>query len=611
MQSDKSMRLGGYIGEILEVNLTTEKKKRRFLTKDFAIKYIGGRGFGARLVWDYTDANTNPLGPENLLILAAGPLTGLLVPGSGKTAFTSLSPATGIYGDSNIGGHIGLKLKQAGFDILVLTGKAASPSILKIQDNNIKLLPAASYWGHGAMQAEAEIKADLGDKSFAVCTIGPAGENLVRCAAIQSEYRFAGRTGLGTVMGSKNLKGIAIQGENNLPVSNPERLLKIFQKANSYLKSHDIADIYQRQGTLGLIEGVNEVGILPVRNFQDATCDYASDIGGNKFEEVYTDWHAHSCLFCNVACEGVANTDKGLRIRPQYETAAMLGANLDMRNITEIVELNNLCNELGMDTISSGNLIGLMMEAYERKIISQSDCNGIELTWGNFQAVSDLLEMIATREGIGNIIAGGIRNIIKKWPKCNDFALHSKGLEQSGYDTRPLLGMTLAYATADIGAHHNRAWVAYHELRKKVTLKELAQLVMFHQHFRPLMDCIGACRFPWIEFDIDPEIYSGFYSASVGIETTFQQLMERSEAIYNITRAINLRRGIKRKDDYPAPRVLTTPVPKGPFKGKFIDLAKYEHILNCYYDLRGWSARGIPTRETLLRLGLEDIIEFI
>ncbi|MHA1324261.1 MAG: aldehyde ferredoxin oxidoreductase family protein, partial [Candidatus Helarchaeota archaeon] len=426
-----------------------------------------------------------------------------------------------------------------------------------------------------------------------------------------SELRFAGRTGLGAVLGSKNIKAISIQGEIPIPILDQERLLRTFTKANSYIKNHKLADIWQRQGTLGLVEGVNEVGILPVRNFQDAIADYAKDISGNKFEELYTNWHAHSCLYCTVACEGIASTDRGKRIRPQYETAVMLGSNLGITNITDIVELNNLCNEMGIDTISFGNLVGVLMEARERGIISTEDCNGLDLTWGSTQAVQELISLLVKRKGIGNIIADGILNVIKKWPSCKDFALHSKGLEQSGYDTRALLGMTLAYATADIGAHHNRAWVAYQELKKKYTLKELAQLVIFHQHFRPLMDCLGACRFPWIEFEIEPSIYSDFYSAGVGIETTFQQLMERSEGIYNITRAINLRRGVTRKDDYPPPRVFKDPIPKGPFKGEVLDLKQYEKILDIYYELRGWDTQGIPKKETLIKLGLSDLVEFI
>jgi aldehyde:ferredoxin oxidoreductase len=289
----------------------------------------------------------------------------------------------------------------------------------------------------------------------------------------------------------------------------------------------------------------------------------------------------------------------------------MLGSNLGIRNITEIVELNNLCNELGIDTISAGNLVGLLMEAYERKIISKTECNGIELVWGNATAAQEILQAMIKRQGAGGVIADGILAAIKKWPQCTNFAMHCKGLEQSGYDTRPLLGMSLAYATADIGAHHNRAWVAYHELRKKYTSRELAQLVMFHQHYRPLMDCLGACRFPWIEFDIDPSIYSDFYTACVGVETTFPQLMERSEAIYNLTRAINLRRGITRKDDYPPYRTFNEPVPKGPFKGKMLQRSQYDQLLNSYYELRGWDINGIPKKDTLIRLGLADIVEFI
>lgn len=607
------MKFGGYAGKILEIDLSTEKLKIRSLKRDFAIHYIGGRGFGARYIWDKTTAQTDPLSPENVLIMVAGPLTGLLVPGSGKTSFNSLSPATGIYGDSNIGGHIGLKLKQAGYDALVLLGKSANKKYLLIENENIEFRSADSYWGKSTSQTEQEIKADLGDEAIAVATIGPAGENLVRCASIQSELRFAGRTGLGSVLGAKNIKAIAIQGDNELSISDPERILNTFKRANSYMKGHALADIWQRQGTLGLVEGVNEVGVLPVRNFQDAVIDYATEISGNKFEELYQEWHAHSCLYCTVACEGRANTENGMRIRPQYETAVMLGSNLDIKTITDIVELNAVCNELGVDTISIGNLIGLMMEIFDRKIISKADCDGIELKWGNAQAVDDLIRLIVDRKGIGNVIADGILNIIKKWPQCKEFAMHCKGLEQSGYDTRPLLGMSLAYATADIGAHHNRAWVAYHELKEKYkdNLQELARLVIFHQHFRPLMDCLGACRFPWIEFDIDPSIYSDFYSASTGIETTFQQLMERSEAIYNITHAINLRRGMSRKDDYPPPRTFNTPVPKGPFKGKVVDKNQYEKILDFYYELRGWDINGIPHKDTLVRLGLTDIAEVI
>jgi len=605
------MNFSGYAGRILEINLTNEQIKVRSLDKNFAVKYIGGRGFGARILWDRTDATTTPLSPENPIIMSAGPLTGLLVPGSGKTSFTGLSPATESFGDSNIGGHIGLRLKQAGFDVLILNGKRPIPSCLIIQNDKVTFISATPYIGKGAFQVEKELKNDLDDTNFAVCTIGPAGENLVRCSSIQSEFRFAGRTGLGAVLGSKNIKAIAIQGDHEIPIAEPDQLLKLFKKANSYLKEHKIADIWQRQGTLGLVEGVNEVGILPVRNFQDAVWEYTSEISGNKFEEVFTNWHAHSCLYCNVACEGIASTEKGLRVRPQYENVAMLGSNIGIKDITEVVELNHRCNELGLDTISAGNLVGLVMEAFERKMISKKECNGIEPTWGNFQAAYELLEMIAHREGIGNILADGIRNFIKTFPQSINFAMHCKGLEQSGYDTRPLIGMSLAYATADIGAHHNRAWVAYHELRKNYTLKEIAQLVIFHQHFRPLMDCLGACRFPWIEFEIDPSIYADFYSFCVGIKTSFQQLIERSEAIYNITRAINLRRGITRKDDYPPPRTFNDPVPQGPFQGKVLEKDKYEQILNLYYELRGWTEEGIPKKETLNRLGLEDLIEYI
>lgn len=251
------------------------------------------------------------------------------------------------------------------------------------------------------------------------------------------------------------------------------------------------------------------------------------------------------------------------------------------------------------------------MELFQRNIITKEEFNGIDCNFGNGEAVHSLLEMIAKRQGIGNILADGIKAIIKKWPKSERYALHCKGLEQSGYDTRALRGMTLAYATADIGAHHNRAWTAYHELVIGRTDRELVELVMFHQHIRPLMDCLGACRFPWIEFDIDIELYSDFYKYATGIEYNIDELLQKSEGIYNLTRAINYRRGITRKDDQPPIRVFKDPVPNGPFKGKNIDKKDFQKLLDLYYELRGWDKNGIPTYETLKKFDLEEVAEAI
>ncbi len=605
------MVLSGYSGKILEINLTTKKSKERYLREDFALKYIGGRGFGARLVWDLTDHDTHPLSPDNIICFAAGPLTGLLAPGSGKTAVVSLSPATGMYGDSNIGSHIGFELKKSGYDILILRGKAEKPTILMLEDDDLEFQDAANYWGMGARKSEAEIKKDLNDTRWTVVTIGPAGENLVRFAAIQSENRVAGRTGLGAVLGSKNIKAIAIKGTKSLSISNFDKLTETFKKANQYLKNHPIADVYAKFGTFGLLEGVNERGILPVNNFQEAIFDQIKELGMDKFDEKYPNTKSQTCLYCPVSCEGVLNKNGTVKIRPQYESLVMLGPNCGISDLDNVIESNHLCNEYGLDTISCGNLVGLVMEMFKRNIISEKDCDGYSFKFGDCESVHVLIEKITKREGIGNIIADGITAIIKKWPKSERYALHCKGLEQSGYDTRALRAMTLAYATADIGAHHNRAWTAYHELAKKRTDKELVELVMFHQHIRPLMDCLGVCRFPWIEFDIDVSLYGDFYKFATGANCNINDLLHRSEGVYNLTRAINYRKGITRKNDRPPERVFEDPIPRGPFKGKLINRKDFQKLLSLYYDLRGWDENGIPTYETLKKFDLEDVAKAI
>ncbi|MHA1377562.1 MAG: aldehyde ferredoxin oxidoreductase family protein [Candidatus Helarchaeota archaeon] len=603
--------LCGYSGKILEINLTTQKSKERYLSQDFATIYIGGRGFGARLVWDLTDSKTNPLGPKNIICIAAGPLTGILAPGSGKTAFVSLSPATGIYGDSNIGSHIGYNLKKSGYDVLILKGKAEKPSILMIEDGEFEIQTADSFWGMGARKSENEIKKDLNDHRWSVITIGTSGENLVRIAGIQSENRMAGRTGMGAVLGSKNIKAIAIKGNKALCVDSSDKLVETFQKANTYLKTHPIANVYAKFGTFGLLEGVNERGLLPVNNFQNAIFEDVKEIGMDKFDEKFPKTKSQTCLYCPVSCEGVLKKNNSVMVRPQYESLAMLGPNCGISDLDNIVESNHLCNEYGLDTISSGNLIGLIMELFERKILTKKQCNGNNFRFGDHESVHILLDLIAKREGIGNILADGITAVINKWPNSERYALHCKGLEQSGYDTRALKAMTLAYATADIGAHHNRAWTAYHELAKKRTNKELVELVMFHQHIRPLMDCLGVCRFPWIEFDIDIELYGDFYKYATGKNFSIKDLLHRSEGIYNLTRAISYRRGITRKDDRPPARVFEDPIPKGPFKGKIIDKKEFEELLDLYYKLRGWDKNGIPTYNTLKKFNLEDVAKAI
>ncbi|MEM3561998.1 MAG: aldehyde ferredoxin oxidoreductase family protein [Candidatus Jordarchaeaceae archaeon] len=599
------------MNRILRIDLSKEKIGEEKPKKDWAIKYIGGRGWGARKVWE-SGIDVDPLGPDNLIFFASGPLTGLLVPSAGKMSIVSISPATRIYADSSVGGAFGAELKQAGYDAIALSGVSKKPVYIMIDDGDVEIRDAEEYWGLGALATEERLKKDIGDEGIHVLSIGPAGEKLVKFACITSDYgRNAGRTGMGAIMGSKRVKAIVARGFKDIPVADVDRFMEIAYDSFNSIYENEFLDIWQRQGTLQVIAWANERGVLPTRNFQETMFEYAEDIGGDKMEELKTTDRA--CFACPMTCGNycvIREGDTKVVVEgPEYETAAMLGSACGIKDLKTVIKANNLCDDLGIDTISSGNLVGLLMEAYERGILTKEDTGGIELKFGNGEALLKILEMIAKREGMGDIVAEGVMAVTEKWREMKPFAIQAKGLEQSAYDTRASPGMALAYATCDVGAHHSRAWVISKdlEMQNKWTAEERVKLVIYHQHIRPLFDCLGVCRLEWIELSVDENIYAEFYTAVTGVKTTLKKLLERSEAIYNLTRAINILKGISREDDYPPERFFRDPVPTGPLKGKLLQREEYDNLLNTYYRFRGWNSRGVPTEQTLTRLGLKDV----
>jgi len=603
--------MGGYMNRILRIDLSKEKIGEEKPNKDWAIKYIGGRGWGARKVWE-SGIDVDPFGPDNLIFFASGPLTGLLVPSAGKMTIVSISPATRIYADSSVGGAFGAELKQAGYDAIALSGVSKKPVYIMIDDGDVEIRDAEEYWGMGALATEERLKKDIGDNGIHVLSIGPAGEKLVKFACITSDYgRNAGRTGMGAIMGSKRVKAIVVRGFKDIPVADVDRFMEIAYDSFNSIYENEFLDIWQRQGTLQVIAWANERGVLPTRNFQETMFEHAEEIGGDKMEEVKTTDRA--CFACPMTCGNycvIREGDTKVVVEgPEYETAAMLGSACGIKDLKTVIKANNLCDDLGIDTISSGNLVGLLMEAYERGILTKEDTGGIELKFGDGEALLKILEMIAKREGIGEIVAEGVRTVTEKWREMKPFAIQAKGLEQSAYDTRASPGMALAYATCDVGAHHSRAWVISKdlEMQNKWTAEERAKLVIYHQHIRPLFDCLGVCRLEWIELSVDENIYAEFYTAVTGVKTTLKKLLERSEAIYNLTRAINILKGMSREDDYPPERFFREPVPTGPLKGKLLQREEYDNLLDTYYRLRGWNSRGVPTERTLTRLGLRDV----
>ena len=604
--------------KILHVDLSECKTHVEEVDEEFALKYIGGRGWGARLVWEHLKEDTDPLSPENIIVIAPGPLSGLYLPSAGKTSICSISPTTGIYGDSNIGGMFGVELRQAGFDAMVIKGKAPELSYLWIDDDDIQLKSAEKYAGMGSIETEHQLREDIGDETVKVASIGPAGEKMVKMACITADWgRNAGRTGMGAILGSKNLKAIAIRGTRDLPVADLKRLTGISDKAFKKLSQHNLFEFWQRQGLMSVIDYANTAGIIPTHNFKDTHFEEADKINGDVMELEYKIGDT-ACFGCPMACGNVNLVKDGKYAGtviegPEYETAAMFGSNVGVSDFSAILRANYLCDEYGIDTITAGSLISVMIEAYEKDLVTLEDLDGMALNWGDDESVMEMIRKIAFREGVGDTLAEGVYGVIERWPQLAPIINHVKGLDQSAYDARVAITMALGYATSDIGAHHARAWPVAKELEMGCNwdLNEKADFVIYHQTVRPLFDMLGVCRLPWIELGFDENTYAEFFSAAVGIEFTLEELLKLSNDVYNLTRAINIRLGLTRDDDRPPERVFNDPIKTGPHAGKVLNRDEFREILDIYYQRRGWDMDGIPTDETLKASGLEDAIEYM
>ena len=594
----------GYFKKHLHVDLAKDSAERRDLPDVFIDKYIGGRGFGAKLVWDNLrrhDFKIDSLGVENLLVIAPGPLTGVYLPASGKTSFVAISPATGLYGDSSIGGSFGVELRQTGVDVLSITGRAQQLSIIFVDNDKTMVISMPELEGRSCLEAEGMIKERLGTYAVHVAVIGVAGENMVRFACVNADWgRNAGRTGLGAIMGSKNLKAVVVRGQKDIPVYDVPGLVAETEKACKYLEEHKYFKMWQQEGLMNVIEYANEKGILPAYNFKDSVFTRHDQINGATMLDHYKIGDS-ACFSCPMCCSNICLVKNGeyagtVVEGPEYESCAMLGPNLGIDNFAAILAANRRCDELGVDTISTGNIVGAVIEGYEKGILSLSDLDGREITWGDEDAILELIQRIADRQGIGDVLADGARRIIEKWPEMDKVILQVKGLEQSAYDSRPSISMGLAYATSDIGAHHTRAWTIAKEMEEGQGWSddEKVDTVIYHQKLRPLFDMLGVCRLPWIELGLSERHYENFYRYVTGKESTLEELLELSNDIYDLTRLINVRLGVSRKDDSLPHKVWANPPLTGPNAGRVIDRDDFQRLLSLYYKKRGWDEEGKP-----------------
>lgn len=598
--------LYGYGGNILRVNLTFEKIKKSPTDEKFAKEWIGGRGFGAKILWDDVK-RVEPLSLENKLIVSSGPLSGLFIPGAGKTHFTSKSPETKGYGDSNMGGLFSAEMKYAGYDSFIIEGRAKRLSYIYIKNENVELRDATHLKGKGSITAELELKKELGE-DFQIAIIGPGGENLVKYACISSDYgREAGRAGLGAVMGSKNLKAIAVWGDKDIPVANFEEFYKEAKKCFEDCFKNPNLKPWQKYGTSQVVTWASEIEALPTKNFQCGVYEKAAQISGETMLEKCVKLNK-ACFGCPMACGKYSYVKKyDVYVEgAEYETLALLGANCGMEDIEDVLMANYLCDEYGIDTISTGNVIAFTMECAEKGLIAE------KIRFGDTKEYLELIRKIAFREGIGNILAEGVKFASEKFG-AEDLSVQIKGMEQSGYESRAAPAMALSYMTCDVGAHHNRAWAIAQDIKVgREMLEGKAEHVIRLQHIRPLFDMLGVCRLQWVELGIDLNYYARLFSAVTGWKYSLNDLLKTSEKVYNLSRAYWFRevKDFGRKYDLPPARYGEHPT-CGKLRDCIIDSKKVDFLLNDYYKLRGWDSEGKPTKAKLKELGLGEVIKEI
>ena len=607
----------GYAGRILRVDLTDGKVETEPLDIELAKKYIGGLGLAMRLYLDNSKAGVDPLSPENPLVVATGPLSGTMVPTGGNGhVFASRSPSTFGVGEAKSHGTFGTEMKRAGYDAIILTGKAEKPVYLWIDDDAAHILDAQHLWGKSPAETEDALQKELGDFYVRVSSIGPAGENLVRVACILNEKtRAAGRCGLGAVMGSKKLKAIAIRGTKDVQVAKLEDLKTFIKVIHERMKG-PASRKYRTLGTSENVLVLNALGVLPVDNFARGTFKNADKVSGEYLNEHFVA-KIIGCNSCAMRCEHTVVVPegpfKGTTTRMEYESLWALGPNCGIDRLDAISKAMDTCNQYGMDSISAGGIVGFAMDLYEHGVLTNQDTGGLELRFGNYEAEFELLRKIALKEGIGAVLAGGVRLAAQEIGKgAEKYANHIKGLELTGYDLRGLKTAALGFAVSFRGADHNRHGAYAPDVKGSVDRfkaeKGRGKLVREIEDMYSIIDSLIVCKFSRGTYYDGFKDLAKYYALVTGYEMSPEELTLAGERINNLGRLINIREGFSRKDDTLPYKIMNVPIPdEGVSKGAHVTQQELDLLLDDYYETRGWTKDGVPTIEKLKELGMEDL----
>jgi aldehyde:ferredoxin oxidoreductase len=598
----------GWTGTILRVNLTKGKVSREATDVKLAHDYIGARGLGVRIISDEVDPKADALGPDNKLIFAPGPLTGTFAPSAGRFDVITKGPLNGVIAASNSGGSFGPELKYAGYDALIIEGKAAKPSYLWIKDDEVEIRDAAAIWGHTTPDTTDLVRAAT-DEDAKVACIGPAGEKLALLANIMNEmFRAAGRTGVGAVMGAKNLKAVAVYGNGAVRVADPEAFKAAVMKSRQMIQAHPVGGAgLKAYGTDVLVNILNQIGSLPTRNYQDGYFPTADKVGGESLAAKQL-IRPKGCFSCIISCGRVTKVDnpayQGAGEGPEYETAWSFGPDCGIDDLDAVTKANFLCNEYGIDTISLGSTIACAMELFERGVITAKDTDGVQLTFGNTAAMVEMTRKACTGEGFGAKLAQGSYRLAESYGHP-EYSMTCKKQEMPAYDPRGVQGIGLNYATGNRGGCHVRGYTIAVEvlggaggMDPRVTEGKPGLDILF-QNLTAALDSSGACLFS--TFGIGGPELAEMLSAATGVEYSLEEFLKIGERIWNAERLWNLKVGFTAADDTLPERLLKDPIKTGPAKGM---VNRLDEMLPGYYQERGWDESGVPTKAKLKELAL-------
>ncbi|MFQ6075153.1 MAG: aldehyde ferredoxin oxidoreductase family protein [Candidatus Bathyarchaeia archaeon] len=615
--------LHGYAGKVLRIDLTEEKTRVIKLERDLAVGFLGGRGFNSKRLYDEVKPGADPLGPQNKLMFATGPLVGTMFPTASRFNVSARSPLTGILGDSNAGGHFAPELKFAGYDQVILEGRSEKLVYISINDGEVEFRDASHLVGRDVYETDEMIKADLADRRVQTAIVGPAAENGVRYAGVYANLmRAAGRTGMGTVMASKGVKALAVRGSGSIGVADPAGFERLVEEIEAEIYDHEQYWPRRQMGTTRILMMANWFGFLPTRHYISGVFEHAREVSGERLAEEYN-VKGRGCFACNVPCSRFYVVRHGefaglFGEGPEYEALGSFTSRVGNGDLDVALKANDMCNRLGLDALTTGECISWAMELYEKGLLKRSEADGLDLSWGNGEAILTLIEKIAIREGFGDVLADGSRAAARKLGRDMDLTMQVKGLDIIMADPRGLKGFGLGFAVASRGGDHLRSepfielsddpqrgveLFGVPEATLRLAYRGKGKLVSYFEDWCAVIDALEPCKnimenMEILTFDRAAEAIE----AVTGLRMSASEVRRIGERIVNIERAFNVREGITRRDDTLPRRFREEALPEGPSKGTVFE---QEPMLDEYYTERGWDLdTGIPTRRVLEGLNL-------